>query len=82
MKTLPEDLATFGELTKRKQQLCAFLALGYSTEEIAELMGVSVASVNEHFHHIRKAVKLSKNLKLALFIARRPELEAFLRGSF
>ncbi len=56
-------------LTPREIELCSLLRLNQSSQEIAELMYLSVNTVNTHRRHIRKKLGLARGDNLVTFLA-------------
>lgn len=52
---------TYTDLTTSDLKLCTFLRMNLNTKEIAEIMGLSVRSVESRRYRLRKKINLSKN---------------------
>jgi len=52
---------TYADLTTSDLKLCTFLRMNLNTKEIAEIMGLSVRSVESRRYRLRKKINLSKN---------------------
>jgi len=52
---------TYTDLTTSDLKLCTFLRMNLNTKEIAEIMGLSVRSVESRRYRLRKKLSLSKN---------------------
>ena len=52
---------TFTELTTADLKLCTFLRMNLNTKEIADIMGLSVRSVESRRYRLRKKLNLSKD---------------------
>lgn len=76
-----EELKRFTSLPTYLKQIAALVALGSSGEEIAFTTGLQRSTVTSYKSHLLKAVKIGSDLKLAVFIVRHPQIEAFLRKS-
>ena len=55
---------TYNDLTTSDLKLCTFLRMNLNTKEIAEIMGLSVRSVESRRYRLRKKLKLSKDSDL------------------
>ena len=55
---------TYSDLTTADLKLCTFLRMNLNTKEIAEIMGLSVRSVESRRYRLRKKLKLSKESDL------------------
>ena len=55
---------TYSNLTTADLKLCTFLRMNLNTKEIAEIMGLSVRSVESRRYRLRKKLKLSKDSDL------------------
>jgi PAS domain S-box-containing protein len=56
-------------LTPREIEICDMLKGGLSSKEMAELLGISLETVEKHRHHIRKKLGISKkNINLASYL--------------
>ena len=55
---------TYQDLTTADLKLCTFLRMNLNTKEIAEIMGLSVRSVESRRYRLRKKLKLSKDSDL------------------
>ena len=51
---------TYNDLTTADLKLCTFLRMNLNTKEIAEIMGLSVRSVESRRYRLRKKLRLSK----------------------
>ena len=51
---------TYSELTTADLKLCTFLRMNLNTKEIAEIMGLSIRSVESRRYRLRKKIGLSK----------------------
>jgi DNA-binding NarL/FixJ family response regulator len=58
------------DLTERQRQVLRFVALGYRTREIAQMLGVSVKAVHKQRERIRDALQLDSIAALTRFAAR------------
>lgn len=58
----------FPKLTENDGKLCAFLLMEMKTREIADLMGVSQASVSKSRNRLRKKLELPKGTDIAGFL--------------
>ena len=56
------------DLTSNEIKLCAYLKLNLSSKEIASLMNVAVASVEQSRYRLRKKFKLNKTVNLLNYI--------------
>ena len=52
---------TYADLTTSDLKLCTFLRMNLNTKEIAEIMGLSVRSVESRRYRLRKKINLSKD---------------------
>jgi tetratricopeptide (TPR) repeat protein len=52
---------TYNDLTTADLKLCTFLRMNLNTKEIAEIMGLSVRSVESRRYRLRKKLRLSKD---------------------
>ena len=52
---------TFSDLTTADLKLCTFLRMNLNTKEMAEIMGLSVRSVESRRYRLRKKLDLSKD---------------------
>lgn len=52
---------TYTDLTTSDLKLCTFLRMNLNTKEIAEIMGLSIRSVESRRYRLRKKINLSKN---------------------
>ena len=59
---------TYSELSTSDLKLCTFLRMNLNTKEIAEIMGLSVRSVESRRYRLRKKIKLSKDQDLVSFL--------------
>jgi DNA-binding NarL/FixJ family response regulator len=57
-------------LTERQRQVLRSVALGYSTREIAQMLGVSMKAVHKHRERLRIALQLSSTAALTRFAVR------------
>jgi len=55
---------TYSDLTTADLKLCTFLRMNLNTKEVAEIMGLSVRSVESRRYRLRKKLKLSKDSDL------------------
>ena len=55
---------TYNDLTTADLKLCTFLRMNLNTKEVAEIMGLSVRSVESRRYRLRKKLKLSKDSDL------------------
>ena len=60
----------YPELTPRDHKLCALIKLNFSSKEIAQLIGISMESVNTSRYRLRKKMKLDKADNLVDIIGR------------
>ena len=51
----------YHDLTTSDLKLCTFLRMNLNTKEIAEIMGLSVRSVESRRYRLRKKLRLSKD---------------------
>ncbi len=58
----------FSNLTKNESNLCAFILMEMKTVEIANLMGVSEASVSKSRNRLRKKLNLQKAADISQFL--------------
>ncbi len=56
------------DITIYEQKLCAFLFVGLSSGEIAQVMGISLAAVNKGRQRIRKRLQIQPNGDIASFL--------------
>ena len=56
------------DITIYEQKLCAFLFVGLSSGEIAQVMGISLAAVNKGRQRIRKRLQIPPNGDIASFL--------------
>ena len=59
--------AAYPDLTETYQKIAAFLRIGLSSQEIADLLFVSIASVNKSRQRLRKKLGLEANADLTRF---------------
>ena len=59
---------TYSELSTSDLKLCTFLRMNLNTKEIAEIMGLSVRSVESRRYRLRKKINLSKDQDLVSFL--------------
>ena len=57
-------------LTERQRQVLRSVALGYSTREIAQMLGVSMKAVHKQRERLRIALQLSSTAALTRFAVR------------
>jgi DNA-binding NarL/FixJ family response regulator len=57
-------------LTERQRQVLRSVALGHSTRDIAQMLGVSVRAVHKHRERLRIALQLSSTAALTRFAVR------------
>jgi DNA-binding NarL/FixJ family response regulator len=58
-------------LTEREREVLQLIAEGHSNKEIAELLSISVATVETHRNHILQKLDLHNTAELVLFAVRR-----------
>lgn len=61
---MPTDYS-WQRLTPRQQQIMSAIALGHSSEEIADILGVSVHTVHFHRRNIRRMLGIDSDVGLA-----------------
>jgi hypothetical protein len=76
-----DEIYTFITLPSRLKKVAAYVALGYSTEEMMPKLKLSYWSLNKYMHDLRTATRFETTLKLAVFIVRHPKIERMLRES-
>lgn len=54
-------------ITKREQEVLNYICEGYSDDEIAQTLYISVSTVKLHVHHLLKKLKLRDRTQLAIF---------------
>ena len=59
---------TYSELSTSDLKLCTFLRMNLNTKEIADIMGLSVRSVESRRYRLRKKINLSKDQDLVSFL--------------
>jgi DNA-binding CsgD family transcriptional regulator len=65
-----DNLTTkFPDLSENNVQLCAYLRISLSSKEIANLMSISVSSVNKNRQRLRKKLYLEAETDLSEFLA-------------
>lgn len=57
-------------LTQNEIKLCAYIKIGLTSKQIAQLLNLSQESVNKNRYRLRKKLKLEKDMDLDSFIAR------------
>ncbi len=71
----PSNLRTptdpFPELTGRERDVAIRLMLGDTNREIADVLGISIKTVDTHRGHVLKKLGLKNNAKLALYAVKR-----------
>ncbi len=67
LKTKPEQLAKFVQMTLREQEVVDLISLGRSNREIASALGIAVYTVKSHVHNILKKLALHTRLELASY---------------
>ena len=58
----------FPNLTPSEQRLCTLIRLGLSSKETAEVLNISVKSVEMNRYRLRKKLKIAKSVSLSNFI--------------
>ena len=61
--------AKFPDLSDNNIQLCAYLRINLSSKEVANLMSISVSSVNKNRQRLRKKLQLEAETNLSEFLA-------------
>ena len=59
---------TYNELTTSDLKLCTFLRMNLNTKEMAEIMGLSIRSVESRRYRLRKKLGLRKEEDLVSFL--------------
>lgn len=59
---------TYAELSTSDLKLCTFLRMNLNTKEIADIMGLSVRSVESRRYRLRKKINLNKEQDLVSFL--------------
>ena len=72
-KKLHEDffkklIHKYPKLTTKDLKLCAYIKMGFSTKEIAPLMGITVRGVEIHRYRLRKKLDLDSNESIHNFL--------------
>ena len=69
------------QLTIRERHFAALAAMGKTTSQIAQDLGIQVATASRQSESLRQKLKVVDHLNLALFVVRNPKLERLLRDS-
>ncbi|GAB4289330.1 MAG: hypothetical protein Kow0068_14950 [Marinilabiliales bacterium] len=56
------------ELTNKEKQLCGLLLLGLKSQEIANVLYISLQSVNKYRQRLRKKLNLSPNQDISAYL--------------
>lgn len=57
-------------LTKQEHQTLVYASKGWTDQEVADVMDVSVRTVHFHLHNLRRKLKLRNKVELTLFAIR------------
>jgi len=71
--SIPESLVpktTFGTLTEKEENIMRLVAKGLSDREIAENLGVSLATVRYHFNNLFRKLHFENRTQVALYAER------------
>lgn len=79
-KTPHELYGVFPMFSVFLRRACALLATGHTNREIAEKMNTTEQNVKNYLGAAYKTLAIKDRTKLAIFIVRRPKLEAYLRS--
>ncbi|MDC0584704.1 LuxR family transcriptional regulator [Bacteroidales bacterium] len=58
----------FPKLTKTDLKICAFINLGFSSKDIAQIMGLGVEGINTSRSRLRKKMELDRDVILADYL--------------
>lgn len=61
-------IRSFSELSASELKLCTFLRMNLNSKEIAEIMHISVRSVESRRYRLRKKLKLNKEIDLVNYL--------------
>jgi FixJ family two-component response regulator len=66
----------FPSLTRRQREVCALLLLGYSNKRVAQVLGISHRTIENHRAAILEGTKAVSLAEVALKLCGSPELVA------
>ncbi|WP_421978506.1 LuxR C-terminal-related transcriptional regulator [Roseivirga seohaensis] len=69
LKALVEEGNEFFELSEREKEVVKLIAAGNSSSEIADILSISIHTVNSHRKNILKKLKLKSPTELIIFAA-------------